>query len=200
MANHHSIDPFPADIDRDYFAAWLSGFADGEACFFLGGLAQPSNPLASFAINLRNDDAPILKTIQSFFGCGYLNNCIPTNRGLKKSKPGAVFKIGNTFDLLRVVIPHFDQYPLLAKKRRDFAIWKDGVNLLAQVLQTPTVYLPSRSGRKERNGRQPKWNARNLAAYREVVQALRSQREYRSETIFIAPTVIRAAPEIDLFD
>ena len=36
MAKTKSIIPsFPAEIDRDRFGDWLSGFVDGEGCFGL---------------------------------------------------------------------------------------------------------------------------------------------------------------------
>jgi hypothetical protein len=31
MVTRDPIEPFPADIDRDAFGHWLSGFTDGES-------------------------------------------------------------------------------------------------------------------------------------------------------------------------
>src|SRR5262245_47158395 len=70
--------PFPDHIDRDYFAAYLSGLTDGEGHFALG-LREYRNhlrpvPRVYFDIALRADDLGILRLIQSFFGFGYIQH------------------------------------------------------------------------------------------------------------------------------
>lgn len=125
------IEPFPSDIDRTTFGAWLSGFVDGEGCFYLA-LAKGRycrTPKAEMAIQLRVDDAPVLRLIQSFWQCGRLNNVVHL-RGVRLT-------VSKIKDLSRIVVPHFDRFPLFAKKRKDFVIWKKAVEMLDQINDRP---------------------------------------------------------------
>jgi hypothetical protein len=47
--------------------------------------------------------------------------------------PLRTIRITAVGDLVRVVIPHFERYPLKTKKKNDFRIWRQAVELLAAV-------------------------------------------------------------------
>lgn len=65
-----------------------------------------------FTIELHKRDLPLLKSIQMYFkGAG--NITVRTTRD--QSVIYSVTKLGEIID---VVIPHFDKYPLLTKKER----------------------------------------------------------------------------------
>jgi hypothetical protein len=49
---------------------------------------------------------------------------------IKQSKELAYFTVGSIGDLTKVIIPHFDKYPLLTQKRADFELFKQIVNLM----------------------------------------------------------------------
>ena len=67
---------------------------------------------AIFQINLNGRDISILKRIHGFFGVGTLNIY----------KNDAVFTVTSVKDLVLVVLPHFESYPLLTQKLGDFFI------------------------------------------------------------------------------
>lgn len=181
MAAGQSIAPFPADVDRDAFGHWLSGFTDGEGCFYLGrrhdrkriarGIITDS-PFAHFCIGLRLDDMAILGRIQAFFGVGWLNSG-PVYRG--KSKPHAEFRVIRTKELIRVVIPHFERYPLRAKKARDFAVWKQAVELLHRV-GAKSRHHPGKLGAVSR------WTEEDRREFEALTLSLREGRQYMGES------------------
>ena len=67
---------------------------------------------AIFQIKLNGRDISILKRIPVFFGVGTLNIY----------KNDAVFIVTSVKDLVLVVLPHFESYPLLTQKFGDFFI------------------------------------------------------------------------------
>lgn len=142
MAKPHSIPPFPKDIDRDSFGHWLSGFSDGEACFSIRLCHNKVNPqycrvqpMAAFIIGLRADDFSVLQSIQSYFQCGCL--CFRPKSNRPNGKPSWTFAVGGADKNYTVIAPHFERYPLRAKKARDFIAWKKGVDLMWRVKQSP---------------------------------------------------------------
>jgi hypothetical protein len=74
---------------------------------------------------LHCKDALILEKIHSFFGVG--NFRIQENKGRNSI---AVYSVESLKELINVIIPHFDKYPLLTQKRADFELFKQIVNLM----------------------------------------------------------------------
>lgn len=75
---------------------------------------------AIFQIKLNGRDISILKRIPVFFGVGTLNIY----------KNDAVFIVTSVKDLVLVVLPHFESYPLLTQKLGDFLLFKQVVLML----------------------------------------------------------------------
>jgi hypothetical protein len=67
-----------------------------------------------FVIHLHAKDLALLERIQSFFGVGSLSG----------SKRSIRYQVQSVKDLTNIIIPHFDKYPLLAKKQADFLLFK----------------------------------------------------------------------------
>jgi hypothetical protein len=196
MAIQQPILPFPADIDRNHFASWLSGFVDGEGCFFMGISHCRRNIkgiLHSLSITLRNDDIRCLQLIQSFFQCGHIN---PKAYRRNKQNPGTNFRISSAQSLAEIVIPHFDKYPLIAKKKRDYEIWKQGIQLCHVVRLREFVYL------KKKSGKRSKWTPDEWERIQNIVATLRETRMYRDQPILGTPGItIRPIPkQPDLFN
>ncbi len=191
MAKKHCkqvIAPFPQELDRRDFGNWLSGFSDGEGCFRLMDNRRTGvihrQLCAQFSIGLRSDDLAVLKLIQSYFGCGIV---YAENRSYCphiSPHPKSIYRISKTHELINVIIPHFKQFPLHAKKKRDFVLWEEGVNLLYAVMIRPN---------RSCNGRLQKWTAEELAAFVRIHLSLKKQREYNSNPIQLPP------PPPDLF-
>jgi len=180
MASRNSIAPFPANEDRHEFAHWLTGFTDGEGSFFLRVVKNPGKlpqPYANFRIALRADDSAILELIQSFFGCGGLNYNSNRRSKITNAKPVRIFDVSRTTELVTFIIPHFERYPLRAKKRNDFLIWQEGVRLLDTVQRRPWKYRPGRAANRH-GGCYPKWTMAERDHFESLQTALREQRGF----------------------
>lgn len=189
-----SIDyaPFPDHINRDMFGQWLSGFTDGEGCFrlfyyfFKGKHGTRQIPAAMFSIRLRADDHDALALIQSYFQCGGLQYNNKSYEDYPKRKPQWTFVIYRTQQLANVVVPHFDRYPLFAKKARDFAIFKEGVTLKLAVHGRPLTG-------NRRKGTQPKYTTEELERFDYLVKSLKHTRAYKdSSSDFQTHTPLRS--------
>ncbi len=173
MAKCHStvIQPFPDNIDRDQFGAWISGFSAGEAYFGIGLANHHKTPWARFVIQLRVDDRPILELIRSYFGVGILENYEP-HKTILKSNPGVKYRINRIPHLSTVIIPHFDRFPVFAKKQRDFEIWKAGIQFIVSVCDS------GQRGKGCRPDRKAWWKASELSKLKEYVEALKEVRRF----------------------
>ncbi len=205
MAKSHSskpIPPFPADIDRNAFGNYLSGFTDGEGCFMLAfhessRLCRSGNTYtrlhfdARFTILLRLDDLAILETIQSYFGCGKIFHHLHR----PASSPQANFEVRKPKDLFLSVIPHFDQYPLRAKKARDYVIWRRGVELAYRVWQKPSR---ARKGPGKSKGWHTRWTDEEKNEFFGLVAALKEQRKFSSPIVAL-PEPSKPAVQQTLF-
>jgi len=104
---------------------WVTGFIDGEGCFFVGVYKRKDyvnlSIRSDFMVKLHIRDLDILKQIQYFF-----NNV----GNIHVYKTFAVYRVQNKKDLLNEVIPHFDNYPLITEKQNDFKIFKNILNIL----------------------------------------------------------------------
>jgi hypothetical protein len=172
MAKANPIEPFPADIDRDAFGHYLAGFTDGEGCFGLNvhtyNYSPVVRPCAAFTINLRADDIPILRLIRSYFGFGTITRG-SFNKTTRKNQ--WTFRVTTVSLLVSSVIPHFERFPLRAKKSRDFLIWREGVVFIQQVITSPRVGRPGKS--------QPQhWTRERLEHFLLIRARLKEQRQY----------------------
>ena len=176
------VPPFPGDLDRHAFGHWLSGLTDGEGCFLLKvhhyAEDHPLRPgqtcgiSAQFDVQLRADDAPIIRLIHSFWACGTL---IRTPGRGGRERPLVRLQIKTWCDLATVLVPHFETYPLRAKKARDFAIWRQAVLLGHRVSQRP------RARRNDNPHSFSKWNDDDRATFVEMAARLVECRQYQED-------------------
>jgi LAGLIDADG DNA endonuclease family protein len=179
MSDHDRIMPA---AERDAFGHWLSGFTDGEGCFYLGvgfRWGKYKVALARFDIQLRADDRVILEEIRAFWGVGHIRYAGQQ----KRSRPKVVLRIFAASALANVVVPHFDRYPLRAKKQRDFLIWKRGVELYHRVQAGRIVPLPGGRG-----GTRPRWTPGEMELFESLAIALREQRKFDAAGSLPPPT------------
>ena len=125
----HSTKFKEPDYD-DSFGHWLAGFTDGEGNFScITGHGQ------CFRINLREDDKPILEEMRLRLGCGRIYF-------LKKTQYDSCrrdqyqFSVACMVDLVNIIIPFFDKYPLRAKKRFDYLQWRENILSRWSILST----------------------------------------------------------------
>lgn len=96
------------------------GFADGEACFHVSVVANPTMKLGNscaleFSITQHVRDRLLLEKLIGFFGCGYVVNT---------SANVCQFRIRDRAELANNLFPFFDAYPLLSVKSLDYADFK----------------------------------------------------------------------------
>ena len=107
---------------------FISGFSDAEGSFQIlirKGLRYKLcwSTIAKFRIGLHVKDLELLKSIQLFFnGIGQLE--VISTREL------AYFEVTKLDDLINIIIPHFDKYPLQSAKSIDYLLWKQCINLM----------------------------------------------------------------------
>jgi len=119
--------------NEENFKKWFVGFVDGEGSFpsccaavhysCEGGVVKTNIKYYSFVleIGLHIDDIETLNTIKEklkFKG----------NISIKNSKV-AVLKIRNIDEIVNIIIPIFDKYSLLTKKRMDYLVWKEALDI-----------------------------------------------------------------------
>ena len=99
------------------FAAYITGFADGEGSFSIsfnsrsklrtGIEIRPSFAIAQNASSLKS-----LEQIRDYFKCGSIRYSIKDNT--------YKYEVRSITDLTQVIIPHFIKYPLQTAKSNDF--------------------------------------------------------------------------------
>lgn len=160
---------FPDNIDRTHFSSWLSGFVDGEGCFAVRAMNDRKTIrfIASFGVNLRRDDVEVLRLIRSFFGCGNIHNGnIAAGRS---GNPFARYQVTKIKELNDVIVPHFDKYPLLAKKKNDFNTFKLAVGLMSEINKRP------------KGGRISTWTIEEKDRMLGIINTMAEGRRYKDE-------------------
>jgi len=100
---------------------YISGYVDGEGCFSIS-FSQRKKFLVgwetkpSFSVSQNEDRAEILFAMQKVFECGFLRRDY-SDKTLK-------YEVRSLDDLLEKIIPHFEAYPLLSSKQKDFMLFK----------------------------------------------------------------------------
>jgi hypothetical protein len=114
----------PADMNRNQFSLWLSGFIDGEGNFQV--FLDRNYLRAIFRIRLHIDDIAILYKIQEYLGAGKVSihgsNCL--------------FSISNIRDMQNILLPLLDNYNLFTTKWLDYLDFKLVVNYLSSTNTT----------------------------------------------------------------
>lgn len=97
-------------------AQWVTGFVDGEGCFFVGinehsDMKTGVQVLPEFTVVQHERDVQLLFALKEFFGCGVVRS----NHGDRKA-----FRVRGKEHLLQRIVPFFMEHPLKSKKRVDF--------------------------------------------------------------------------------
>ena len=70
----------------------------------------------SFSVSQNEDKRQVLDIIREYFGCGYIRRDY-ADKTVK-------FEVRDHNDLMTKIIPHFEKFPLLSKKQKDFELFK----------------------------------------------------------------------------
>jgi hypothetical protein len=120
-------------IDRKALdPSYVAGFIDGEGCFSISvgkhkTLKRRSEVRPEFEIELRADDREILERICITIGAGRIYDLSYERYGWL---PHVKFKIGGRREMVEHLFPFLDVYPLQAKKRHDYRIFKEVVLMM----------------------------------------------------------------------
>lgn len=88
---------------------WFVGFTDGDGCFtFYKEKKYDNNWRHEYSIGLSLKDIRLLYFLKKFLGCG----------NVRKYNNVAIFNIKKIKHLLTVILPIFDNYPLLTENKR----------------------------------------------------------------------------------
>ncbi len=116
---NNSIDPW-----------FITGLFDAESSFVVTILKNPRyktgwNVQARAQIKMHERDRDlILKTQEFFGGIGYVSN--------PNKNTTVEFRVSTINDIVNVIIPHFDNYPLLTKKYSDYVLFKNIIKLILE--------------------------------------------------------------------
>jgi len=113
---------------------WIQGFTDAEDCFYFymgrqkikGKESSTWLLQASLEIAQNTHDVAVLEMIKRFFNCGIIkpkrqDDFLET---AQSTRSVSRYVISNLTDVMKTVIPFFDEYLLLTNKSLDFVDWK----------------------------------------------------------------------------
>jgi hypothetical protein len=99
---------------------WARGITDSEGNFSINYNSKSKKVTASYKVTQKNHSLIILTDLKDFFGCGNIN--------IDNSKYGTYkFIVSDRSDLINIIIPHFDNYPLVGSKHLDFLDFRKAV-------------------------------------------------------------------------
>lgn len=113
------------DLDHDGFGHYMAGFLDGEASFVIARVN--SGFTCRMQVKLRDDDAAILFALRDRTGLGLVRPekvYQRSDRGsMRNTHPQMTWIVGNKADCA-MLVRLLERYPLRAKKRQDFEVWR----------------------------------------------------------------------------
>ncbi len=100
--------------------SYFSGYVDGEGCFCVSMNKSSRHMFGwevrpSFSVSQNSGRAEVLRMLRSHFKCG----SIRPDRSDKTIK----YEVRSLENLIKSVIPHFEQNPLLSSKSSDFELF-----------------------------------------------------------------------------
>lgn len=108
----------------------ITGLTDAEGAFMIKIRKLPSLRTGwaiepSFEISLHLKDLDLLNQIRNYFGN------ISSIR-IRNDNKLCVFSVRSLDDIVSTILPHFDNYPLITKKRADYLLFKKVILMMQQ--------------------------------------------------------------------
>lgn len=100
--------------------SYISGYVDGEGSFLISfspreNIKSGLEVRPSFSVSQRKDRSEVLSLLQKYFGCGSIR--------LSRRDNTQKYEVRSLKEINEVIIPHFQKYPLLSGKIKDFEIF-----------------------------------------------------------------------------
>ena len=97
-------------------AGWITGFVDGEGCFYVGINSHPEmtagyQVLPEFTVVQHERDVQILHGLKAYFKCGVVR---------RNHYDRMAYRVRSVKHLIEHIIPFFEKHQLKTKKRTDF--------------------------------------------------------------------------------
>ena len=114
-------------VNKTIHSAFIAGFTDGEGCFHVSVRKTQKYKVGwrvelIFEIGLNKKNIAFLKEIKNLFNIG---------SNLKQGSQLIQFIVYSVKDI-KVIIDHFDKYPLITDKNSDFKLFKQVYQLMEQ--------------------------------------------------------------------
>ena len=114
--------------ERLILLGWITGFVDGEGCFSIGIIRQPCRGVDTIG-KFRNQvtcefavtqGAKSISVLQDLHNCFQVGQVLGNPRYDNHKEHLYRYVVKKRSDLLEVIIPFFEQYPLRTSKQHDF--------------------------------------------------------------------------------
>ena len=128
IRNYTDSNSLNPDTSAILMLPWfVTGFTDAEGCFTIIARKAPRSSRglkieANFIINLHKKDVKLLKHIKEFFG--------GVGRVSKERNGCCDFTVSSLDQIVTVILPHFDKYPLITQKLADYILFKEVVLMM----------------------------------------------------------------------
>ncbi len=112
---------------------YLSGFTDGEGCFYVGFSKRIDLPLkwqviTEFHLSQNPGGKNVLEALRQRLGCGYLK---PNHAQSLKDRTWVLI-VKDRRELKEKLVPFFKEHPLHTSKREDFNVFVQVLGLIEQ--------------------------------------------------------------------
>ncbi len=149
--------------ERPGFEQWVVGFVDGEGCFAISVVRNAVCRLGwqvqhEFSVTQAEPSRPALELLVEFFGVGRL---IPNRRSDNHRTRLWRFSVKRRDDLLWVIVPFFEEHPLITAKRADFGRFCAVLQLMqerAHLTDTGLAAIAAVTEQMNRRQRSRFWN------------------------------------------
>lgn len=105
---------------------WITGFTDGDGTFCVRRKKRLSSKIGEyfdyyniFQIKLHRNDGFLIDQIRNYFNSGRVNH-----------NEFSSFTCVAQSEIKTIIIPHFEKYPLLSARAKDYIIFKEIFNLI----------------------------------------------------------------------
>jgi len=159
MINPNNIQNINEKLDP----MWVTGIVDAEGNFSINYNEKTDKFSAIFKVTQKSTSLNMLVALKNFFNCG---NIVIDNR----ETDGYKFNVSKLSDLIDIIIPHFDKYPLVGSKHLDFLSFKKAILLRKSVAGSEGVknkdkILFYKNSMNKKRSYEERWNYLNKLSF-----------------------------------